>query len=148
MDTNHSHGDIHKTAVVKTNDPDGKEVRISIIAYVRVAISFPAGRHVSMYGAEGQIITKVVDVQSQLEKPLVLTPSAFTLEGKVKYTLEEIEKGRRFKVTFTSIPGTAQTYRGQLKLKTNYPENPEITIEIMGRFGSKSQGMRNRGASE
>lgn len=124
------------------------ETHISISAYVRVAISFPAGRYVAMYGAEGQKMTKAVDIQGQLEKPLELTPSAFSLDDKMNYTLEEIEKGRRFKVTFTNIPGPAQTYRGQLKLKTNYPENPEITIEIMGRFGSRSQGMRNRGADE
>ncbi|MEE9421295.1 MAG: OS_HP3 family (seleno)protein, partial [Desulfatiglandaceae bacterium] len=36
-----------------------------------------------------------------------------------------------------SIPGPPQTYTGFLKIKTNYPEKPEITVRIRGRIGKK-----------
>jgi len=49
----------------------------------------------------------------------------------VTYRIEEVEPGRIFRVHFTSIPGPSGNYRGILKLKTNYPEKPEITIRIM-----------------
>jgi len=49
--------------------------------------------------------------------------------------IEEVEVGREFRIHFTSLPGPAGTYRGFLKLKTNYPERPEITIRIKARFG-------------
>lgn len=41
---------------------------------------------------------------------------------------------------FTSIPGPAGTYRGVLRLKTNYPEKPEITIPIRARFRKGDKG--------
>jgi hypothetical protein len=54
--------------------------------------------------------------------------------------VEEIEKGRRFKIRFISIPGPPQTYHGFLNLKTNYPEKPEINIRIRGRFVTVKKG--------
>jgi len=58
----------------------------------------------------------------------------------VTYRIEEVEPGRLFKVHFTSIPGPAETYRGVLKLKTNYPEKPEIIIPIRARFRKGAKG--------
>lgn len=46
--------------------------------------------------------------------------------------MQEIEKGRKFRIRFTSIPGPAQAYHGILKIKTNYPEKPEIILKIRG----------------
>ena len=67
-----------------------------------------------------------------------LTPIQFSLDDKVTYTIEEIEKDRKFRIRFKSIPGPPKTYTGFLKLKTNYPEKPEITVRIRGRFTEKS----------
>jgi len=65
---------------------------------------------------------------------LILSLDQFDLEGKVKYRLEEIEKGRRFKIHLTNIPGPKPVFSGFLSLKTNYPEKPVVTIKIRGRF--------------
>lgn len=76
----------------------------------------------------------MVEIKAGLDKPLALTPEEFNLEGKLTYRIEEIEKGRRFKIHFTSIPGSSQSFHGFLNLKTNYPEKPIINIRIRGRF--------------
>lgn len=76
----------------------------------------------------------MIEIRAGLDRPLTLTPSEFNLEEKLTYTVEEIEKGRKFRIRFTSIPGPPQTYHGFLNLKTNYPEKPEINIRIRGRF--------------
>lgn len=76
----------------------------------------------------------MVEIKAGLDKPLALTPEEFNLEGKLTYRIEEIEKGRRFKIHFTSIPGPSQRFNGFLNLKTNYPEKPIINIRIRGRF--------------
>jgi hypothetical protein len=81
---------------------------------------------------EGQRITRVVDVRAELDRPLELTLIRFNLAEKLTYTIEEIEEGRHFRIRFTAIPSPPQTYRGYLKLKTNYPETPKITIRISG----------------
>ena len=132
-------GNIHKSAKVYTNDPRMKVVTLSIKALVKVPI-YLSSHYVNLRGKEGQSVISVIEIRAGLDKPLTLEPGQFNLEGKVKYMIEEIEKGRRFKVRFTTIPGTSQNYRGFLKLKTNYPENPEITIRIRGRFVKTKRG--------
>jgi len=104
---------------------------VKALVIIPVSIS---PRYVKLYGKEGQRITRVVEISAGLDKPLTLTPDEFDLEGKLTYTMEEIEKGRRFQIHFTNIPGPPQSFHGSLSLKTNYPEKPLINIRIRGRF--------------
>lgn len=126
-------GDIHKSALVNTNDREQNAVYLGIKAFVKVPV-LVSPPYVRFYGKAGQSITRVVEVKAGLNKALTLSQGQFDLEGKVKYRLEEIETGRRFKIHLTSIPGPWPTFRGALRLKTNYPEKPIINIMIWGRF--------------
>jgi hypothetical protein len=65
---------------------------------------------------------------------LVIQPKQFDLEGKVDYRLEETQKGKSFCVTLRNLPGPFDSYRGSLTFRTNFPEKPELTIWIFGRF--------------
>lgn len=82
----------------------------------------------------GKKITRTVQIRAEEDKPLKLEQSYFSLSKKVTYRIEEVEAGRMFRIHFTGIPGPAGTYRGVLKLKTNYPEKPEIIIRIRAKF--------------
>jgi len=75
-----------------------------------------------------------VTVTAKLDKSLALEPIQFDLDGKVAYTVKEIEQGRRFQITFRNILGRPGLYQGFLKVKTNFPEEPVITIQIRGRL--------------
>lgn len=125
-------GVVHKSARVYTNDPARNIQKIILKATVRVPISLSA-RHVFLFGPNNKRISKAVQIKAELERPLVLTPEEFTLEDKVAFSINEMEQGRRFEIVFTTIPGPPQTYQGVLKIKTNYPERPEISILIRGR---------------
>ena len=81
-------------------------------------------------GASENKITKTVTITAKEDKPLELKPNHFTLEKKVSYRIEEVQKGKAFNIHFTSIPGVTGKHYGFLKLKTNYPEKPEITIKV------------------
>jgi len=50
----------------------------------------------------------------------------------VAYSIEEVEKGRVFHIRFAGILQAGQNFSGQLRLKTNYEEKPDITIPIRG----------------
>jgi hypothetical protein len=130
-------GSVHKSAKVYHNDPNKEVLVLKITANVKVPI-YLSSRYVSLYGKEGQSVTRVVDIKAELDKPLKLSPVEFNLSDKLSYTIEEIEKGKKFRIRFKSIPGPPQTYTGFLKIKTNYPEKPEITVRIRGRIGKKS----------
>ena len=73
-------------------------------------------------------------VKANEKKPLTLKHNSFSLSKTVAYRIKEVEAGRVFRIHFTSIPGSAGIYRGVLKLKTNYPEKPEIIILIRAKF--------------
>ena len=124
---------IRKGARVYTNDPRNNVQVLSIKAFVKVAI-YMSPRYVYLRGFAGQKITRTVRISAKEDKPLKLEQSHFNLGKEVTYRIEEVEPERVFRIHFTSIPGPVETYRGVLKLKTNYPEKPEIIIWIRGKF--------------
>ena len=114
-------GKITRGAKVYSNDPRSQIETISIGVFVRVSIRV-SPRSVNFRGEAGQIFTKTVHIRSGLKKPLSLEPANFDLDKKVQYRIEPIQEGKNFRVVFTNIPGSAGTYRGFLKLKTNYTD--------------------------
>ena len=132
-------GNFRKSARVHGNDPKKKQITLTLMAFVKVPI-YISPTYVYFKGKEGESVTRMVQIKAGLDKPLTLTPDQFNLEGKLTYTVEEVEKGRRFIIRFTSIPSPPQTYQGFLNLKTNYPEKPVINIRIRGRFAKVEKG--------
>jgi hypothetical protein len=131
-------GNIHKSARVYTNDRANSVIRLSVKGFVKVPI-LVSPRQIRLYGKEGQTLTGAVEVRAELDRPLTLTPSQYDLTEKVAYSIEETEKGKGFKIHFTTIASSPQVYRGVLKLKTNYPEKPEVTVWIKVRIQKKAK---------
>ena len=136
MKTKGYQGKINKRATVYTNDPRHNPEVIRITAFVRVPIHL-SSRYVDLRGRAGQTITKTITIRAELDKPLKLEPAHFDLSSKVIYRMEEAKAGKTFLIHLSNIPGSAETYQGFLKLKTNYPEKPEISITVRGRFWSQ-----------
>lgn len=116
-----------------TNDPNWKEAILDLRADVRPAIVL-SGSAVQFSGKGNVSSTRVIEIKSGIDRPLVIQTDEFDLAGKVDYSVEETEKGRSFRVTFRNLPGPFEFYRGSLTFKTNFPEKPELTIWIFGRF--------------
>jgi hypothetical protein len=132
-------GPIDKSARVYSNDPANGQVTLRLKAVVQVPI-LVTPKYVYLSGSAEKTVTRIVEVTAELDKPLEITVGDFNLERKVHFKLEEIEKGRKYRVRFESIPGPPQTYQGFLKLKTNYAEKPEMTIWIRGRLSGGGKG--------
>ncbi|MFH1243499.1 MAG: hypothetical protein V1689_14220 [Pseudomonadota bacterium] len=122
-------GKVTKSAKVYHNDPRSEVLVLKVTANVKVPI-YLSSRYVSFQGWADQSATRVIEIRAELDKPLKLTPIEFNLADKLTYTIEEIQEGKRFRITFKTIPGDHPTLSGFLKLKTNYPEKPEITVRI------------------
>jgi hypothetical protein len=137
MRTMDRQGKISRNASIYSNDPAKSIVRLGITVLVRPIIQLTTP-NIYLSGKEDQSITNVVEVRAGLDIPLTLKAGQFNLSEKLTYTIMEIAEGRMFQIRFTSIPGPPQTYRGFLKIETNYPEKPEITIWIKGRFLKKT----------
>ena len=126
-------GMIRKAARVKTNDPANKNVVLVVKAMVKTPI-YVSSRYVKFSGKGDREIGKTVKIRGELDKPLNLTVVEFTLKDKLKYTLETILKGKEYQIQFTYLPTVKENFNGILKIKTDYPEMPEITIVVHGQF--------------
>lgn len=126
------------SVVVLTNDPKSQTSDLKIKADVKVPVYLSSYR-VYLRAIEGQSATKEVLVRGELPTPLTIEPGTFTLDGIVKYTIEEVEKGRLFKIRFSNVPGPPQNNRGQLQIKTNYPEKPLVTIGLTVKIVKNTQ---------
>jgi hypothetical protein len=133
MRTRNYEGLLLRTAKVYTNDP--KMGVFTLILEARIAAPITVlPPYVSFYGFAGEIFSLPVEVRAGLDRPLSLEPGESNLTGKVTYKIEELEKGRRFRILFTNIPGPVGTFRGYLNLKTNYDAKPLINIRVISRF--------------
>jgi hypothetical protein len=133
VDTRGSDGPERWGVTIFTNDPNWKEAVLDLRANVKSAIVL-SGSAVQFVGRNDVSTTRVVEIRSGIDRPLVILPEQFDLVGKVDYSLEETQKGKSFRVTLKNIPGPFDFYRGSLTFKTNFPEKPEVTIWIFGRF--------------
>jgi hypothetical protein len=126
-------GKISKGARVFTNDPKQRTTILTLKAEVKVAIRL-SKRVVFLEGQEGQSTSQDVRIMGKLDKPLKIEPEVFNLEDKVTYEIETLEPDKLYRILFTNLPGPRGIYHGYLRLKTNYPERPKITIRIRGKF--------------
>lgn len=118
-------------AGVFTNDPNFKEITLTVKATVKPLLTV-SPTHVRFNSPPDQVATREVEIKAEIAKPLTLAPGQFTLGAQMTYRIEEIEKGKKFRVILQTIPGGSGRFHGFLKLQTGYPEKPEIRIWIMG----------------
>lgn len=122
-------GYIEKTANVYTNDPAWNMVVLTIKAQVKPAIIITPKR-LRLSGKKGEAVKGEVEIKSNLDKPLILKPGLYNLAERMNYKIEEVEKGKRFIVRFERKQGLTERLDGYLKIETNYPEKPEITLFV------------------
>jgi hypothetical protein len=133
LNTRGYEGKIRKVARVYTNDPVKQRETITVEAFVKTAIMVNP-RSVFLQGRTVDAVTRSVDIKGDPAKALSIEPVNFSLNHRVKYAIEEISPGKHYRISFTSIPEAANHFHGALRLKTNYPEKPEVLIYVRGRF--------------
>jgi hypothetical protein len=135
LNTSGYEGLLRKTATVYTNDPVKQVETLSFFGHVKVPIHV-SSRLVYLRGKTTDTVTKTITISGELDKPLKIQPVEFNLNNKLTYRIDELKAGKLYEVHFTSLPNAGNFYQGNLKLRTNYPEKPEIDIWIRGRFGN------------
>lgn len=133
IDTRGFEGTERWVAEVFSNDPKWKQAVLDLRANLKPVITI-TGAPVFLGAKKKASMTGEVEIGTELDKPLILTPERFTLSGRVTYSLSEIEKGKRYRVSFQNVSRKRENYRGILKLKTSFEEKPEITLWVIGRF--------------
>jgi hypothetical protein len=127
-------GNLSKHIKVESNDPEKRQERLIFKATIKPTINLAPYGGVALRGKSGEIKRRILTISAGLDKPLELEPDIFTLEGKVSYSLEEVEKGKMYKINFQNNPDAKGHFKGFLRLSTNYKEKPKIDIRIDSRF--------------
>jgi hypothetical protein len=124
-------GKMHKTARVLSNDPEHPQVTIGLTGEIWVPVRVTP-RYVHLKGMEDEVIETVVGLQGQKKEPLIVKLASVSIPDRVEVELKETEKGHTYELKVKNkVKGEAR-YRGDLRLTTNYPEMPEIVIQITG----------------
>jgi hypothetical protein len=135
-------GSIEKNARVFSNDPQNNVEMLTVKAFIKESIQVLPNT-LKFKSKEQTVLTQTVELIAQDEKPLNIKAGAFSLKDKMTYTIEEVTKGKTFKILFTNLPQTAGTFSGALQLMTNYNDKPEITIFITGDFFKGTDEINN-----
>lgn len=141
FNTNGYYGPVTKSARVFSNDSTRRVQTLSIKATVRTPI-YISPRSVYFKGRLGQKMERTIQITAKQEKALKIKPEKFDLEKIVSFKIKEIEKGKQYQLLFTASPETPGSFRGTLKLSTNYPEKPEISIPITGTVQRSLQNVK------
>ena len=122
-------GKLHKKARVYSNDPKQPQLIIGLKGDVWVPINVNP-RYVRLRGIEDEEVQGVVYLQGKKKEPLVVELALVSIPKRVDVQLKEIEKGRTYQLQVKNKVKGETRYRGRLRLTTNYPDKPEIVIQV------------------
>ena len=131
LNTKDKQGKIHQTARVFTNDPKTPELTIGMKGNVWAPVHIKP-KHAHLKGTLGEKTGTVVRLKGQKEEPLTVKFVSVSIPDKVDVDLKEEEKGRTWDLHVNNKITQATNYKGLIKLSTNYPEKPELTIRVSG----------------
>lgn len=86
----------------------------------------------NLRGAIGEEVEKTIEIRAQKEEPLKLEVLPDSIPDEVSVALKTVEKGRLYQLKFTNKSMNRGKYNGVVKLKTNYPESPELIVRVSG----------------
>jgi hypothetical protein len=128
-------GKIVKSIGVFSNDPEKRTEILTFEASIKPIFRMTPSSIVTLTGKKGERKRAEVLIITSLDKPLKIEPEGFALDqGKMSYSLETVEAGKQYRVVFSNNPDISGIFNGELRLRTNYTEKPQIKIRVHARF--------------
>jgi len=129
-------GRFSKSWTVITNDPDNKRLTFKVAGVVKQV--FAASGQLFMSGFHDESIKGAMVLENKLDTPIHITgwqwddrAKESRIDKSVGVKLEEIEKGKKYRVTAWKKPDAApEMYRGEIVLSTDFPSLPEKKIPV------------------
>lgn len=90
-----------------------------------------------LQGYYGDTARNKVTITSLDEEPLEITQITSTMDDKIKYKLETIEKGKVYNLEIMTSSGIKKSFLGYVLLKTNNQKVPEFKIMVTGKVDKK-----------
>lgn len=129
-------GRFNKSWSVVTNDPDNRRLSLKLAGTVKQV--FGMSGSLMMSGFQDESIEGELILDNKLETPIHITDWKWEkrskdsgIDNNVGVRLEEIEKGRKYRVVAWKKPyAEPEMYRGEILLKTDFPGLNEKKVAV------------------
>lgn len=123
-------GEIKKSAAIYSSDEQNPRLAVSVQGVVKTLIEVRPNTAVTFRGMADQVSEHVFELVSQ-GQPFHITKVETNLDGKIDYTLENIEDGKFYKVKVANKLRQGN-YNGFIKCLTDLPQKPEVVVRVSG----------------
>jgi len=132
IDTGTVRGEFEKKAAIWSDDPENGVLTLILKGQVKPHILIEPGGYVSLWGVKGRVPQESLTIINNHKEPLKITGIDHDLEGKIRWRLEEIIPGYRYRLKVEDISGRAGEYAGHLIVRTDNPRKPRLVIIVNG----------------
>lgn len=123
-------GNIKKTAVVMTNDPQDPKLLLTMQGTVKTLIDFSPSSAVSFRGMSHNLTESIVDMTA-VSQPFNIQKVETNLEGKISYEIEKVEEGKHYRLKVRNLVQKGN-YNGFLRVFTDLAQKPQFLIRVNG----------------
>jgi thiol-disulfide isomerase/thioredoxin len=130
--SNKLRGHFEKSVTISSNDPVTPELRLKLKGEVKryVEVTPPSANFARITTQEPQ--ERIVNLTNNTDNPLKLTLDQ-PADSKFKAELVEKTPGKQFDLRISAVPPFAPgNLRATVTLKTNIPEQNEVTVDVNG----------------
>ncbi|HYA02810.1 MAG TPA: hypothetical protein VEI04_06825 [Syntrophobacteria bacterium] len=123
-------GRVNKTALVKSNDPRHESLSLSLSADIRAYVVVEPARMAVLQGVVGDDIRQVLRIRAGDGYPLELREPSSNMDQWLDYKLLTKEGSHLYDLEVRSKSQTQTTVGGYIRLVTNHPKTPELTVPV------------------
>jgi len=134
VSTKNRKGKVLKRALVITNDRSKKPPIISISGKIKAVIYVEPRPYVFLNGLVGDKIDKEIRLVAGDIPRFSIKKADTTLKEKISYSLSTVKKGKEYILKIENKYPKKGNYYGSIKLYTDNPTKPLITIRVSGRI--------------
>ncbi len=134
VNTKNRRGKLTKKALVITNDPANKAIKLSLSGKVKALISVEPRPYVFLSGLPDEDVAAEVHILGVEVPKFTIKKITDNLNGKVKYKLITVKKGKEYILTVENNFKKQGSYYGEINLVTDCPQKRNIKIRVSGRI--------------
>lgn len=95
-------------------------------------ISLEPGGYVGLWGVKGQVPVESIEIINNMSDPIKITAVENELPQNVRWNLEEVKPGYRYRLEVQDISTERGEYTGHLIVRTDNPKKPEFVVIVNG----------------
>ena len=123
-------GRVTKSALVKSNDPRQQSLNLSLSADIRTYIVVEPALRAVLQGVVGDDIHQVLQIRAGDGYPLEIRETSTNMTQWLDYTVVRKGGNHQYDLELRSKAQTQANAGGYIRLVTNHPKKPEVTIPV------------------